>query len=154
MYDIIIRNGLILDGTGSASYHADIAIKDGKIASISRCLNAEAKKVIDASNRVVAHGFIDSHSHSDRQFFTIPEQTEKVEQGITTFIGGQCGGSIGCDDPAGVLCRAGQISSGANMALLLGHGSIRRSPLWGSRSVAAADSRRSCASYPQSPPGH
>ena len=105
MYDIIIRNGLILDGTGSASYHADIAIKDGKIASISRCLNADAKKVIDASNRVVTPGFIDSHSHSDRQFFTIPEQTEKVEQGITTFVGGQCGG-IFCIFCRGVLHTA------------------------------------------------
>ena len=65
MYDILIKNGEILNGTGSPSIRAQIAIQDGKIVKIARHIPGEAKTVIDAAGKVVTPGFIDSHSHAD-----------------------------------------------------------------------------------------
>ncbi len=126
MYDILIKNGNLIDGTGSPAMKAQLAVKDGKIVKIARHIDGDAKKVIDAAGKVVTPGFIDSHSHSDNQFSTNPVQTEKIEQGITTSVAGQCGGSV-CSANAGeFLDNARGAQLGANMALLIGHGSIRR----------------------------
>lgn len=126
MYDIVIKNGILLDGSGNAGFPGEIGIRDGKIARIAQTIAEDAKRVIDAKNQVVTPGFIDSHSHSDKQFYTNPRQTEKVEQGITTSVCGQCGGSICGSDPAGFLKNAKGAAIGANMALLVGHGDLRK----------------------------
>ena len=94
MYDILIKNGEILNGTGSPAIRNEIAIQDGKIVKIARHIPGEAKTVIDATGKVITPGFIDSHSHADSLVKSKPEQIEKVEQGITTNIAGQCGGSV------------------------------------------------------------
>ncbi len=125
MYDILIKNGLLLDGTGAPGVQMQIAIKDGKIAKISREITGEAAMVIDAAGQVVTPGFIDSHSHSDQQFFAVPGQTEKVEQGITTSVAGQCGYSICGRDAPGFWEDGKNHPLGANMAVLIGHGTIR-----------------------------
>jgi len=65
MYDIIIRNGKIVDGTGNPWFFADVAVKDGKIDKISKKVLSEAETVIDATGLVVCPGFIDAHSHGD-----------------------------------------------------------------------------------------
>lgn len=65
-YDVLIKNGTVIDGTGAPAYQADVAIKDGKIAEIGRIKDA-ADKVIDAADCVVAPGFIDPHTHYDAQ---------------------------------------------------------------------------------------
>ena len=129
MYDILIKNGLVLDGTGSPTMRTQVAIKDGKIAKIARNIPENAKTVIDALGKVVTPGFIDSHSHSDKQFFTCPLQTDKIEQGITTSIAGQCGSSVCGEDAADFLDHAQGIKLGANMALLIGHGTLRKAVL-------------------------
>ncbi len=90
MYDLIIKNGEILDGTGSPACFADIAIKDGKIAKIGKGLEGAAE-ILNAAGLVVTPGFIDSHAHNDLNALTFPAQTEKVEQGITTAVAGTCG---------------------------------------------------------------
>ena len=126
MYDILIKNGMIIDGTGSPSMRAQVAVKDGKIVKIARNIEAEAKAVIDAAGKVVTPGFIDSHSHSDKQFFLHPEQKEKVEQGITTSVAGQCGASICSTDAAEFLDNARGCKLGANIGQLIGHGSLRK----------------------------
>lgn len=90
MYDLIIKNGTIIDGTGGEPYRADLAIRDGKIACIAPALTGGGQ-VIDATGLTVTPGFIDSHSHADENVLKFPDQIEKVEQGITTSIGGQCG---------------------------------------------------------------
>ena len=126
MYDILIKNGLVLDGTGSPTMRAQVAVKDGKIAKIARNISENAKTVIDAFGKVVTPGFIDSHSHSDGQFASCPLQTDKIEQGITTSIAGQCGGSVCGKDAAEFLDHARGVKLGANMALLIGHGTLRR----------------------------
>jgi N-acyl-D-amino-acid deacylase len=65
-YDLLIKNGTVIDGTGAPRYQADIAVKDGKIAEIGR-IGDGAAKIIDASGAVVAPGFIDPHTHYDAQ---------------------------------------------------------------------------------------
>ena len=126
MYDILIQNGLVLDGTGGPGFHAQVAVKDGKIVRVARMIEGEAKQVIDAAGRVVTPGFIDSHSHSDLKFAACPQQTEKVEQGITTVIGGQCGGSVCGENAPAFLDEARDAQLGVNMGLLIGHGTLRR----------------------------
>ena len=136
MYDLIIKNALIIDGTGSPAFHSDIAIKDGKIAKIARGLDS-ANEIIDASGKTVTPGFIDSHSHSDKNILTYPQQLEKIEQGITTSITGQCGTSIapcpretenkGIYETMGTFLDAVKNQpQGSNTALLVGHGAIRK----------------------------
>jgi dihydroorotase/N-acyl-D-amino-acid deacylase len=92
-YDIVIRNGHIVDGTGSPWYAADIGIRDGKIAAIGRLDGAAAKRTIDAHGMVVAPGFIDMLGQSETTILVNPHLPSKIFQGITTEITGE-GGSI------------------------------------------------------------
>ena len=125
MYDILIKNGKIIDGTGSPAMQAQVAVQDGKIVKIARQISGEARTVIDAAGKIVTPGFIDSHSHSDGQFQSCPQQTEKVEQGITTSVAGQCGGSVCGKTAPEFLDNARGSALGANMAMLIGHGTLR-----------------------------
>ena len=65
MYDLIIRNGTVVDGTRAPAYQADVCVKDGRIAAIAPDVQAEAKQVVDAAGKIVSPGFLDIHSHSD-----------------------------------------------------------------------------------------
>lgn len=94
MYDIIIKNGQIVDGTGEKSYFADIAITEGKIVKISENIEAESNKIIDAQNLVVSPGFIDMHSHSDFSIVFDNRVQSVITQGITTSVVGMCGASL------------------------------------------------------------
>lgn len=146
MYDLIIKNGKVIDGTGSPSFFADVAIQDGKIARIAKNLSG-AKKEIDAKGLTVTPGFIDSHSHNDNAILEYPEMIEKIEQGITTAVAGQCGGSaapkiidekkdkyidgIGqlsdiCKTFGSFAKTTRNIALGCNTLCLVGHGSIRK----------------------------
>lgn len=88
-YDTIIRNGHIIDGTGSPWYAANIAIKDGRIAAIGRLDGAQAKHEIDAHGMVVAPGFIDMLGQSELSILVDPHLPSKIYQGITTEITGE-----------------------------------------------------------------
>lgn len=94
MYDYILRNGSIIDGSGSAAYKADVAIKDGKIERIALNITCTEAKVIDVTGLAVAPGFIDIHSHSDTSFLLDDRCESKVYQGVTTEVAGQCGNTI------------------------------------------------------------
>jgi N-acyl-D-aspartate/D-glutamate deacylase len=95
-YDIIIKNGLIVDGSGKEPYKGEISIKDEKISSISNeSIKTDAKRIIDAEGQIVSPGFIDVHNHGDLSILYYPRAEGFVRQGITTFVGGQCGDSMG-----------------------------------------------------------
>ena len=98
MLDIIIKNGLIVDGTGKTPYQGSLGIKDGKIVKIERDINEEALEIIEASGLVVCPGFIDVHSHNDLvPFMDEHIQNLKLMQGVTTELVGQCGlGVVPC----------------------------------------------------------
>lgn len=91
MFDVLILNGTIVDGTGKAGYCADIAIKDDKIVKIGDLKNETATKVVDATNKMVTPGFIDPHTHCDLSVLFNPSMENYLQQGVTTCIGGNCG---------------------------------------------------------------
>ena len=89
-YDIVIKNGNLIDGTGAARFKADVGIVDGKIKTIGT-INDDAKEVIDATGQIVSPGFIDGHTHMDAQVSWDPLGTCSVWHGITTVVMGNCG---------------------------------------------------------------
>lgn len=95
-YDIVIKNGTIIDGTGAEGYRGSIAISDSKIQDIGSHVAEDAKTIIDAGGKVVCPGFIDITNHSDTvgTLFSQPAQESMLRQGITTIIGGNCGSSL------------------------------------------------------------
>ncbi|HEY7664043.1 MAG TPA: D-aminoacylase [Xanthobacteraceae bacterium] len=93
-HDILIRGGLVFDGSGAAGRRADLAIRDGRIAAIEAGVGDAARKVIDAAGLAVAPGFIDIKTHSDFTLPINPKAESKVRQGVTTEIIGHCGFSV------------------------------------------------------------
>lgn len=93
MYDILIKNGKVYDGTGAPWCWADVGVKDGRIVSVGPIPDGEAQKVIDARGLAVSPGFIDTHTHSDTSFLVDPKADSKVKQGVTTEVAGNCGHS-------------------------------------------------------------
>jgi len=92
-YDVVIRNGRIVDGTGSPWYTADLAVRNGKIATIGNLAGAPARRTIDARGMVVTPGFIDMLGQSELTILVNPHLPSKIYQGITTEVTGE-GGSI------------------------------------------------------------
>ena len=92
-YDLVIKNGTVIDGSGMPRYRADVGVIGGKIARIGR-IRDSAKEVIDAEGHVVAPGFVDGHTHMDAQIFWDPLGTSSCYHGITTAVMGNCGFSL------------------------------------------------------------
>jgi len=93
-HDILIRGGLLFDGTGAAGKRGDVAVRDGRIAAVGAHIDDTAAKVIDAHGLAVAPGFIDIKTHSDFTLPINPKAESKVRQGVTTEIVGHCGFSV------------------------------------------------------------
>lgn len=89
-YDLLIRNALLIDGSGGAGVHGDLAVRDGRIAAIGR-VDGDAEVVVDARGRALAPGFIDVHTHDDLEVIRQPRMPSKISQGVTTIIVGNCG---------------------------------------------------------------
>src|SRR5580693_5728806 len=94
MYDILIRGGLVVDGSGAPGYAADVAVKDGRIAAIGPRLAGEARRTVEADGRVVAPGFIDPHTHFDVQLLWDGAARPALEHGITSIVPGNCSLSL------------------------------------------------------------
>ena len=91
MFDILLKNGYVCDGTGAPCFQADIGITGDRIAFIGKAEEGEAAKTIDVSGRVITPGFIDSHTHADLSFLMEPDMEPFVRQGVTTIVTGNCG---------------------------------------------------------------
>jgi N-acyl-D-aspartate/D-glutamate deacylase len=89
-YDLVIKNGVVIEGSGLPRYRADVGVRHGKIVTIGR-INERAREVLDADGHVVAPGFIDGHTHMDAQIFWDPLGTSSCYHGITTVVMGNCG---------------------------------------------------------------
>lgn len=149
MYDLIIKNGRIYDGSGSPPYSADVASVDGEIVAIGK-LEGEAGQIVDAHGMAVSPGFIDLHTHSDMSFLLDSAAQSKVRQGVTLELAGNCGMSfcapllgearealearasqytsdldITWDDFGGYLDAVDNAGSTVNIAVQVGHGTIR-----------------------------
>lgn len=88
-YDLLIRGGRVVDGTGNPSYLADVAIRDGRIAAMGKLDGKTAKREIDAKGLIVSPGFIDIHNHSDSSILADGNAQSMVRQGVTTMIFGE-----------------------------------------------------------------
>jgi N-acyl-D-aspartate/D-glutamate deacylase len=101
MFDVIIKGGDVIDGTGRARRRADVAIQDGRIVQVGS-VTGEAASTVDAAGKVVAPGFVDVHTHFDAQVFWDSALTPSPLHGVTTALAGNCGFTIAplTDDPA------------------------------------------------------
>ena len=145
-FDVIIRGGTVIDGSGSDRFPADIGIVDDKIKAIGPLMEAEGGRVIAATNKIVAPGFIDVHTHDDRILLAKPSMDMKVSQGVTSVVVGNCGISLAplvAEDPPPPLdliaepgeCRFATFSeflgafddgpAAVNAAFLVGHSTLR-----------------------------
>jgi len=132
-FDLLIRNGRVLDGTGNPWYPADIGVRDGRIVAIGPLAGAQAARVIDAAGKYVAPGFIDIHSHADDgaratggfrdQNARIRAAPNLVTQGITTVVVNHDGRSPWPVAEQRALIEKNRI--GPNTMLLVGHGAVR-----------------------------
>ncbi|MGH9135993.1 MAG: amidohydrolase family protein, partial [Acidimicrobiales bacterium] len=92
-YDLVVRNGIVVDGTGLPRRRADVAVKDGRIAEVGH-VAGDATRTIDADGAVVAPGFVDPHTHYDPQLTFEPYGTSSCFHGVTTVVAGNCGFSV------------------------------------------------------------
>ncbi len=100
MYDVLVRGGWLLDGTGAAAYRADLGIRGDRIATIGRLDDARAHHELDAAGRYVVPGFVDAHVHGDALVLDRSVQLAALRQGVTSFVLGQDGLSFAPADPA------------------------------------------------------
>jgi N-acyl-D-aspartate/D-glutamate deacylase len=107
LYDVVIRNGRIVDGTGSPWYAGDVGIRDGHIAAIGMLEGAAARRTVDAAGMVVAPGFIDMLGQSELSILVNPSLPSKIFQGITTEITGEGGSAGPLNDSIVAADRAG-----------------------------------------------
>jgi N-acyl-D-amino-acid deacylase len=124
-FDVVIRNGRVLDGSGNPWVRADIGIRDGRIAAMGTLTSAQAATAIDAANRFVTPGFIDVHSHAAEGLTRADLRQARpiVAQGVTTLVVNPDGGG-----PIDLAAQRKTLETGGlgpNVALLVGHGSVR-----------------------------
>src|ERR1700737_4435214 len=159
-WDILIRGGTVIDGSGRPGGIGDVAVRNGRIAARGRSLPAASAKVIDAEGLAVTPGFIDIKTHSDFVLPINPKAESKVRQGVTTEIIGHCGFSVAPVLPGKAQLLADYLSGGApwlpfrevsfaeyldtfpaasvNAGMLVGHNTLRlmamgledRAPTW------------------------
>jgi N-acyl-D-amino-acid deacylase len=127
-YDVLIRNGRVVDGSGNPAFFADVAIKGGRIARIGRT-TGEAKTEIDGRGLIVAPGFIDVHTHAD-DIADYPRAENFARMGVTTVVVGNCGGST--LDVAKFFRDVEATNVAINVATLVGHNTVRRKAMGGS----------------------
>ena len=94
-FDIVIKDGHVIDGSGKKEFLVDIGIKDGKIIKIGNLDSVDAETLIDAKGLKIVPGFIDIHSHTDSDLILNPKAESKIRQGVTTEVTGQDGSSWG-----------------------------------------------------------
>jgi N-acyl-D-amino-acid deacylase len=128
VYDLVIRNGRIIDGAGNPAFFADLGIRDGKVAAIGR-ISGQGEREIDATGMVVAPGFIDVHTHAEN-IDRHPHAENFLRMGVTTLILGNCGTSR--VDLGAYFARLEEMGISPNVASLIGHGSVRSQVVSGS----------------------
>jgi dihydroorotase/N-acyl-D-amino-acid deacylase len=122
-YDLLLKNGRIIDGTGAPWFRGDVAIQGDSIVRIAPSIDGPARRVVDVRGQVIAPGFIDLHNHGRRGIFDVPTAENCVRQGVTTLLEGPDGGSPVPLKPFFEQLIARKIS--VNMGAFIGQGSVR-----------------------------
>ena len=141
MYDLVLKNGLIVDGTRSKPYQANVCVQDGKIVKITQEEQLEAKEILDVSGMAVSAGFIDIHSHSDACPLVDYAPESKLYQGVTTEIVGNCGVSILPSSPE----RQEEIEKYFFSELELPSGDLKLNGIYGMKDYAKAVEEHGCS---------
>jgi len=92
--DLLVRGGILVDGTGLARRRVDVGVRDGRVAVVGHLDGCEAREVLDAEGRIVAPGIVDAHTHYDPQITFDPYATVSCFHGVTTVVAGNCGFSV------------------------------------------------------------
>jgi N-acyl-D-amino-acid deacylase len=136
-YDLVIRNGYVLDGAGNPWVLADVAVQGDAIVAIGRSLPGAGRREIDARGLVVSPGFIDLHTHASRGIFDVPTAENYVRQGVTTIFEGPDGGSPIPLRP--FLARVEALKTSVNWGMFVGQGSVREAVIGRADRKATAD---------------
>lgn len=150
-FDLVIRGGTVIDGTGAPAYAADVALNGDAIAAVGSIAAEQGRRVLDATGLHVCPGFVDIHTHSDGSILQYPTADSRVRQGVTTELAGNCGSSaaplsgVGLEDRrkeyrddgvtpdwssvASYLARLSKPGISINQALLLGQGTLRENAI-------------------------
>lgn len=139
-YDVIIRNGRIIDGTGNPWYYGDVGIVKNKIVAIGKLDPAQSTRVLDATGHVVSPGFIDVHAHIEGGELTNPTANNFIQDGVTSVVTGNCGGSILNVDQ--YFKRLDSIKLSINVATLIGHNTVRRAAMGDAQRDPTAEEQR------------
>lgn len=127
-YDLIIRHGRLIDGTGNPAFFADVAVEKGRIVAVGKITN-NAPEIIDATGLIVTPGFIDVHTHAE-EIVDLPLAENFVRMGVTTLMLGNCGSSV--RNVKEFLDRVDATNVSVNVATLIGHGDVREKAMGGS----------------------
>jgi N-acyl-D-amino-acid deacylase len=134
-YDIVIRGGRVLDGSGNPWFRADVGIREGVIAAVGDLRESTASRTIDAAGRAVTPGFIDVHTHVEGTVEKVPRGDNFLLDGVTTVVTGNCGSSE--VDLSKWFERLEKTGLGLNLSSLIGHNSVRREVMGGANRQAA-----------------
>lgn len=127
VFDLVIRQARIVDGTGNPWFRGDVAVKDGRIAAVASRVDGRANREIAGAGLVLAPGFIDVHTHIEGGVFESPQADNFLFDGVTTVITGNCGGSAW--PLKDFFARMEEEKIGINVASLIGHNTVRRQVL-------------------------
>jgi N-acyl-D-amino-acid deacylase len=136
-YDIILKNGKIIDGTGNPWFYGDIGIKNGKIVFVGNITDPGNATVIDATNKIVSPGFIDVHTHIEGNDLKVPTAGNFIYDGVTSVVTGNCGSSR--TDIKYYFYQLDSARTSINIATLIGHNSVRRAVMGDSQRDPSAE---------------
>jgi N-acyl-D-amino-acid deacylase len=125
-YDLILKNGTIVDGLGTGAFLGDIGIQDGRIAEVGSIDEALARSVVNLDGKIVTPGFVDVHTHADVAIKSVPGAENYIYQGVTTVVGGNCGEGEERLSIRTHLEQVREIKPAVNYGVLVGHGNIRQ----------------------------
>lgn len=139
-YDLVIRGGTLVDGSGAPTYVADVAVVGDRIVKIGQLDAATAPRVIDARGLYVSPGFIDLHNHADRNIEANSGMENYLHQGVTTILTGNCGNSP--VDLHAFLNTIEGTGTGLNLATLIGHNAVREAVMGNKDRAPTADEQQ------------
>ncbi|WP_428657351.1 N-acyl-D-amino-acid deacylase family protein [Runella sp.] len=123
-FDVLVRGGKIVDGTGNAWFYGDVGIKNGRIARIGQLSTTTAKTILDAKGLIVCPGFIDVHTHIEEDEFKLPTADNFIYDGVTTVVTGNCG--LSNVDLGLYFRQLDSVKTSVNVASMIGHNDVRK----------------------------